>query len=229
MQPVFLFDIDGTLLSLKKHFSRPFILKCLKSCGLNLTEVNQADFAGRTDRDIFSSLTAGHPDAEDMYDELKSTYIRLLDEELEPGHVDVYKGARESLEYCTEHGIQAALLTGNYRESAFIKLNRAGLDGFFSFGSFGCDHSNRNLLGEYALESAETWFGRKTDPSLMVIIGDTPRDIVCARHSGFHAIAVATGHFPADELSLCNPDVVLGSLEKPELWIPSCLEKINGQ
>jgi phosphoglycolate phosphatase len=42
-----------------------------------------------------------------------------------------------------------------------------------------------------------------------VIIGDTPRDIACARADGLRCIAVATGPYSAEELD--GADVVLGS------------------
>jgi phosphoglycolate phosphatase-like HAD superfamily hydrolase len=42
-----------------------------------------------------------------------------------------------------------------------------------------------------------------------VIIGDTPRDIACARADGLRCIAVATGPYAAEELA--DADVVLAS------------------
>jgi phosphoglycolate phosphatase-like HAD superfamily hydrolase len=39
-----------------------------------------------------------------------------------------------------------------------------------------------------------------------VIIGDTPNDVLCGRHLGVRAVAVATGRFPVEELKAHAPD-----------------------
>lgn len=265
-KPVFLFDIDGTLLSVKREFSRPFIQRCLTSAGLLAAEIDHSTFAGRTDRDIFLSLVKDHGHSgsvsqkekggaagvtnrvpsenkmagngseqtarfsgtEQHYDTLKSIYIEQLSSELQPGHVTVFDGVLESIAYCLDNDIPIALLTGNFRETAFVKLNRAGLDQYFSHGSFGCDDTDRNRLAERAVGLAETWYGQKVHPSRLVVIGDTPRDIGCARHAGLHAVAVSTGHYKRDELARHQPDLLLDGLHQPEKWIQDCLNQING-
>lgn len=267
IKPVFLFDIDGTLLSIKREFSSPFIQRCLASAGMVAAEIDHSTFAGRTDRDIFLSLVNNHgkpgivsqnepgglsgsskrsssvnttpgngfqqadrySGSEQQYDALKSIYIEQLNSELQPGHVTVFEGVLESIGYCIENDIPIALLTGNFRETAFVKLNRAGLDRYFSLGSFGCDDTDRNRLAERAVELTESWYGQRVDPSRLVVIGDTPRDIGCARHAGLHAVAVSTGHYKRDELARHQPDLLLEGLHQPEKWIQACMKQINGK
>jgi phosphoglycolate phosphatase len=264
--PLFLFDIDGTLLTIRREFSRPFIRRCLADAGIDATGLDHASFAGRTDRDIFLSIVREHArsrssaypgdgqapvrqtrrrtggeangngfpanepayDTEQHYEDLKAIYIEQLTRELQTGHVDVFDGVLESIEYCLGNEIPFALLTGNYRETAFIKLNRAGLDHYFSHGSFGCNDTDRNMLAERAIELTESWYGQRADPSRMVVIGDTPRDIECARHAGLHAVAVSTGHYKRDDLARHKPDMLLDGLHKPENWIQDCIRQING-
>jgi phosphoglycolate phosphatase len=264
-QPVFLFDIDGTLLSVRREFSRPFIRKCLSEAGIASAGLDHATFAGRTDRDIFLSLVNSHAcslaqapennggkrspvnpatsgpaakgkssatrrpdyDTERHYEELKAIYIEQLSRELQNGHVEVLEGVPEAIAYCIGNNIPIALLTGNYRETAFVKLKRAGLDHYFSHGSFGCNHTDRNMLAEQAVELTESWYGQRSDPSRMVVIGDTPRDIECARHAGLHVIAVSTGHYTSEMLAGHKPDMLLSGLNNPEDWIPACISQIN--
>jgi phosphoglycolate phosphatase-like HAD superfamily hydrolase len=55
--------------------------------------------------------------------------------------------------------------------------------------------------------------GQAIAPGRVVVIGDTPGDIDCARASGCVALAVATGpSFTADELRAHEPDLLLEDL-----------------
>jgi phosphoglycolate phosphatase-like HAD superfamily hydrolase len=97
-------------------------------------------------------------------------------------------------------GMLLALVTGNYEAIARMKLRRAGIGGFFPSGQggFGSDHEQRAELPRIARRRAgegEPWPRERT-----VIIGDTPRDIACARADRVRVIAVATGAYRADEL-----------------------------
>ena len=55
--------------------------------------------------------------------------------------------------------------------------------------------------------------GYKFSPEECIVIGDTPRDVECARIHGGHCIAVATGPYPKEDLLNTEADIVLDSLE----------------
>lgn len=44
------------------------------------------------------------------------------------------------------------------------------------------------------------------------MLGDTPRDIDCARAAGFVAVAIATGSYGKDELAAHRPDFLFEDL-----------------
>ena len=44
------------------------------------------------------------------------------------------------------------------------------------------------------------------------MIGDTPRDVDCARHFGMRSIVVATGPYSIEDLASHRPDAALESL-----------------
>ena len=46
----------------------------------------------------------------------------------------------------------------------------------------------------------------------VLVIGDTPHDVACARAAGATAVGVATGGFSADELRGCGATVVFETL-----------------
>jgi phosphoglycolate phosphatase len=88
---------------------------------------------------------------------------------------------------------------------ARLKLARAGLGKFFSAGegAFGSDSENRTSLPAIARRRAGT-NGHPHPRERTVVIGDTPRDIACARADDVRCIAVATGHYAASELEAAD-------------------------
>ena len=91
-----------------------------------------------------------------------------------------------------------SLVTGNLEPIARRKLARAGIGGYFEpgQGGFGSDHLDREELPPIARARAGDWPRERT-----VVIGDTPRDIACARADGVRVAAVATGPFAIEELA----------------------------
>jgi phosphoglycolate phosphatase-like HAD superfamily hydrolase len=49
-------------------------------------------------------------------------------------------------------------------------------------------------------------------PARFIIVGDTPRDISCARHFGARVLSVASGQHTLDQLSAHSPDLLLADL-----------------
>ena len=96
--------------------------------------------------------------------------------------------------------------TPSCRQIARLKIGRAGLGRFFEpgQGGFGSDHEDRTELPAIARRRAGHYPRAKT-----VVIGDTPRDIACARADGVRCIAVATGPYGPEDLA--DADVVLRS------------------
>jgi phosphoglycolate phosphatase-like HAD superfamily hydrolase len=111
------------------------------------------------------------------------------------------------------------LLTGNIEAGARIKLGPTGLWPRFRLGAYGSDHADRTRLPRVAAERAEALVGRPFSGRDTVIIGDTPRDIGCARAFGARAIAVATGWHTAQDLAAHAPDHVFAdfSAQDPAL------------
>ena len=110
-------------------------------------------------------------------------------------------------------GITVGLLTGNIAAGAAAKMRHFGLDRHFAFGAYGCDHADRNRLGPVALERAERHAGRSFTAEETLVIGDTPKDIDCARAMGARCLAVATGRFSADDLRDAGATRVVASLD----------------
>jgi phosphoglycolate phosphatase-like HAD superfamily hydrolase len=98
------------------------------------------------------------------------------------------------------------LVTGNIEGGARIKLGPTGLWPRFPVGAYGSDHMDRRRLPSLAARRAHALLGTAFAPRDVVVIGDTPHDIDCARAFGAVAVAVATGQYPRAELLAERPD-----------------------
>jgi phosphoglycolate phosphatase-like HAD superfamily hydrolase len=108
------------------------------------------------------------------------------------------------------------LLTGNIEAGARVKLEPTGLWPHFVVGAFGSDDADRRRLPAVARARARTLAGRDFGFEQVVIIGDTPLDVDCARACGAVAVAVATGQHGAAELEACAPDLLFGDFTDVE-------------
>jgi len=205
-----LFDIDGTLLIGAADAHRNAIYEALRVVhGVHEPERRGMEVAGRTDADISRTLLvhAGIPAeqidarADDVRVAACTAYGRLCPADLcarvAPGMPDLLErlAAREDT--------LLALVTGNYEPIARLKLRRAGIGHFFATGQggFGSDHEDRSMLPAIARRRAGGEDGEPWPQARTAVIGDTPRDIACARADGLRVVAVGTGPFSVDQLA----------------------------
>lgn len=117
-----------------------------------------------------------------------------------------------------------ALLTGNLRRGAEIKLAHYGVWEFFQFGAFADDHHDRNELGNFAKSRAVEAHGREFPAEDIFVIGDTPRDVACGRAIGAKTVAIATGSYSVGELRDCSPDFLFADLSEIDAVIAVLLK-----
>jgi phosphoglycolate phosphatase-like HAD superfamily hydrolase len=210
-----LFDIDGTLLLRAADAHRDAIYAALREVhGVTEPDRRGMAVAGRTDADISRTLLvhAGVPAeridarADDVRVAACAAYGRLCPDDLSahvapgmPALLERLAGREDTL---------LALVTGNYEPIARLKLRRAGIGHFFATGQggFGSDHEDRSELPGIARRRAgashgdgEPWPRART-----AVIGDTPRDIACARADGVRVGAIATGPYEPSELGAAD-------------------------
>lgn len=212
-----LFDIDGTLIRTGgvgvRAFKRVFE-----------TEFGQVDgfeklkFAGRTDRSLVREFFNFHdiPATPDNFGRFFDRYVFWLDHLLNERRIEICRGASEFIEGLLRlpHPPLLGLLTGNIRLGAEIKLRRAGLWGRFETGGFADDHEDRNGIAAAAKGRGEGVLGVPLRSDQVVVIGDTPHDIRCARAIGAKALAVGTGGSSMEELEGYEPDWLVNGLDE---------------
>jgi len=117
------------------------------------------------------------------------------------------------------------LLTGNVEPGARAKLRAVGLDpDRFTVGAFGSDHEHRPELPAIAQQRARDELGIDVPGADIVVIGDTPADIECARGVAARAIGVATGRYVVDELHGHGAAAVFQDLTDTEAVVRAILD-----
>lgn len=104
------------------------------------------------------------------------------------------------------------LLTGNIRLGAEIKLRAHALWDEFELGGFADDHESRNEIAKAARLRGVRHMGQELAGEEIVVIGDTPLDVECARAIDARCLAVATGGFTVDQLRSHSPRWTLPDL-----------------
>ena len=213
-----LFDIDGTILWSDGAGRRAMQRALMSSFGTS----GSADYRydGKTDRQIVRDLMRmdGHEDAliDARMQTLLDDYVTGLHEELRTGVSTVHRfdGVLELLDALeARDDRRIGLLTGNIEVGASAKLRAVGIDpARFSASAFGSDHEIRGELPAIAQRRAREQLGLHVEGDAIIIIGDTPADIDCARPIGARAIAVATGRYSVAELSQHGPVAVFATL-----------------
>lgn len=209
-----LFDIDGTLIdsggagvrslnsSFEEMFGKPQAFK-------------EVSLAGKTDPQILREGLTLHalPYSEEIATKFFKTYLSHLRVQIPRTQGHVKQGIPEALEALRlEERHILGLLTGNIEAGAGLKLTRFGLDSYFEVGAYGSDGEDRNKLLPVAVDKLYQSRSLLVDYRDCVVIGDTPRDIDCARAFGAFAIGVATGPYTAEALTRAGADVVFDDL-----------------
>jgi phosphoglycolate phosphatase len=201
--PLLLWDIDGTLLLKASREHAESIHAAIKRVYHVELPNGEVEAAGRTDFAIARSiLTLAGVSAERIDERLLALraaaveeYTRRVPADLS-GHLAPH--VREVLDQLERRSdVRHSLVTGNLEPIARMKLRAAGIGHHFpkGQGGFGSDSEDRAELPDIARARAGNHPASDT-----VVIGDTPRDIACARAAGVRVIAVATGPFRADQL-----------------------------
>lgn len=220
---ILLWDIDGTLMrsTVQGGYKKYFAATMEKVFGSSGT-LDDIIPSGMTDTQImFEALKNENFTSENIFErkgEILKTFEIEMKKVLSVGGepYEILSGAKEIL---TETGENPcfinALLTGNLSVAAKLKLQTIGLWHFFenapnAFGEI--SHERKDLAVE-----AGKLFNEKYDfdfsPGQFIVIGDTPNDVLCAKHFGAKCVAVLTGRNQTREsLEKENPEIIIDDL-----------------
>jgi phosphoglycolate phosphatase-like HAD superfamily hydrolase len=211
---LYLFDIDGTLLSTGGSGRTAMAHAFEVTFGVK-DAFQGVEFTGRSDlaiaHDAFRQAALGNGDLVDLVRSFKRAYYRHLPALLASSPGTLLPGVERLLQRLgVEDGATVSLGTGNFRASARIKLRHFGIHQHFRHGGFGDRTVVRAEIIEQGIRAANRAVGRH---GTVFVIGDTVHDIAAAKANGAVAVGVATGLPTREELASANPDILLDTME----------------
>ena len=204
-----LFDIDGTLLLRATDAHREALHEAIREVwAIPDPQAARVAAAGRTDpaiaRQILLHFDVPARRIDDRMRDFRAACVAHFSRMCPPSlEANVAPGMAKLLDTLSgRDDVELGLITGNLEPIAELKLRRAGIGRHFApgVGGFGSDAEDRSDLPRIARRRAGVR-GAPFPRAATIVVGDTPRDIACARADGVAVIAIATGPHPAADLT----------------------------
>ena len=213
-QKLFLFDVDGTLMS-----SPSFLEEYQKYLGEQYSK-----YFSRSIKIDFSGLHGGT--------ERKNLRILLKRQNLEPSEKqmdEIFRMTGNNYIATPNNSVLLSnvfetvnilskscllgIVTGNQETVARKRLKIIGLNKYFSFGAFGNESEDRSELVRQVLERSKTfgWGGNLNDA---YVVGDTPADVESGKSTRTKTVAVTTGSYSKEILAKSNPNYLISNLSE---------------
>jgi len=125
-------------------------------------------------RKTFEAVLHRQPERKEFTRLLERRLFYLHQTVAESDSYRVLAGVKELLPKLIEDGYLLGLVTGNLEAAAHIKLHRARINRFFSFGGYGSDSTDHGELTRIALKRAALVYGESVTPERAIVVGDTP-------------------------------------------------------
>lgn len=226
MKRLILFDIDNTLISLNcGNLPQRQALNTAFEHAYGIPDAfEEVAFTGGMDLPLMFEVYRTHgfnvdgPGGFPDMSRFKAAYFELLTRNLESWtEGTICRGGHRLLAALSSTpGVQLGLETGNFREAAFIKLRRYGLDAYFEDGGFGGDHNKRHQVVASAVAVCQNRTGRLYRSEEVFVIGDSPADIEAGNANGVRTLAIATGSYTVEHLGQFDPSYTLADLSDTE-------------
>lgn len=227
-----LFDVDGTLCR-AEALSIDAYYRCLSDItGCSITNENtKVNLHGQTDLSLLRCILTHHgygrDDIEVYVPRFLQAHSEYLQQSLATGLPSVAcPQVTETLTWLalqydrSSRKVSVGLLTGNSQQNALLKIKAADIptECFnLEISSFGNEHTTRASLVQHSIRKIRSKYRVPVQASDIILIGDTPLDIRCAKDTGCRVVAVATGNYDRDCLAAYAPDVLCKAL--PEAWV----------
>ncbi len=212
-----LFDIDGTLINTGGAGAASWRLAFDELYGIP-ADIGSYTDTGMTDpavgRKTFEAVLKREPARREFTRLMERRNFYLYQTVQDSQGYEVLAGVDELLPRLIDDGYLLGIVTGNVEAAAHIKLHRANLNRFFSFGGYGSDSDERGEVTKIALRRASLVYGEKVERDQAFSVGDTPLDVTGAHAAGIVCVGVGSHNYTADQLRQAGADYAITSLEE---------------
>ena len=207
---IILWDIDGTILTLRSKNLESTHLKALHRQGIS-PKGTVKEQSGLTDFEVLEGLL-GNVETQELL--LKNAFNELDNIFLANSHLrslSLCKGVTEALNLSIQLGWINGVLTGNTHKRTIRKLQESGIIQLFNHNFiFSCEYKDtRVMITERAEQILKNYNFKK-----IIIIGDSLMDIKISKIFNLPIISVSTGLFSSEELDKYQPELVLQDFQK---------------
>jgi phosphoglycolate phosphatase-like HAD superfamily hydrolase len=213
MCKLLIWDIDGTLLhcggsgknALEKTFEERYSIS---------KAFDAVQMAGKMDKNILEeALEKNNLSKEDIHDIISHYGVNLRKELENNREFKLLQNIKINLHKLSkDNRIYNVIATGNSEVGGILKLKKAGLDEYFSLGSFGNHFTKRGILVKNAINVARFSYDIDFKKENIYMIGDTPDDILAGKENEIRTMAVATGGYSKETLAINKPDYLFDTL-----------------
>jgi phosphoglycolate phosphatase len=210
-----LFDIDGTLIRRAGPHHRQALVDAVRAVTGHETTTEGIPVHGMLDPDILAQMLRRVGVAPGSIEAAMPAILAEAERVYEAICPDIRDktcpGVKRLLLSLARHRVPCVLVTGNLAKIGWRKLERAGLERFFAFGSFAGTAHTRTALARNAILMARRR-GLIRSHTRVWLVGDAPQDVLAARANGIGCVAVHTGVSDARELGKLRPTMLLRDL-----------------
>ena len=208
----YLFDIDGTLLNAKDLVHYRALNRAMRDIyGVELT-IDGISYHGKTDLGILRAALERVGITGNAFESRLAAALAIVRDDVNSNAArlapKLCAAIPEILAKLQRAGKLLGVASGNLEVVGWHKIQAAGLRQFFSFGCFSDDCESREDVFGKAIQEVRQ---RLQPDAAACFVGDTPSDIMAARHVGAQVIAVGSGVFKPEELLTYGPDACVAS------------------
>ncbi|MFA5358176.1 MAG: HAD hydrolase-like protein [archaeon] len=204
-----LFDVDGILIKLFELKGDYWKIAAKKHFNLEVSKHNVYGL-GKTERQIFFEHLKlkgiKDPEKDERFDTALKDTAEILSEIIKDTKLEQVENVEKLIKALIKENHTIGVLTGNGPKKTRIKLENAGLWKYFKIGAYGHETKVRSELVPIAIKDAKEKTGISFKKKDVYLVGDTIRDIQCAKEGGVKIIAVATGTETIETLAKEKPD-----------------------
>ncbi len=206
-----IFDMDGVLIDSEPLHYESTIRFLNGELGLQYNAKENAEFLGRSDADMFSTLKDRYQlpfTVEELINRRRDVYLSMLD-----GNVQLMPGVTEFIRYLAERRMQLAVASSSLERVIDLVLTQGMIKDYFAVVQSG-EHLERGKPHPDIF--VETARRLNVNPRSCLVIEDTTVGIQAAKAAGMIAIGFAADDHAAQDFS--SADLVITSFADPQLY-----------